>query len=72
MPKFRSALIIAVVAVIMVGIGAKLIFITARTAEADSHSIKNVSVNVSAMHQNTKNLPVQTFHDMSLVFPDGN
>lgn len=56
---------IAVVAAILVGVGVKLIFFTAPTAEADSLSIKSVSVDVSQLHQNVKNLPVQKFHDMS-------
>jgi hypothetical protein len=61
----------AVVAVILVGVGVKLIFFTARTAEADSLSIKSVGVDISQLHQNVKNLLVQKFHDMSLVFSDG-
>jgi len=67
----RAHHVIAVVAVILVGVGVKLIFFTAPTAEADSLSIKSVGVDVSQLHQNVKNLPVQKFHDMSLVFPDG-
>ncbi len=63
--------VIAVVAVILVGVGLKLIFLTAPTAEADSLSITSVGVDVSQLHQNVKNLPVQKFHDMSLVFPGG-
>jgi hypothetical protein len=64
----RAHLVIAVVAVILVGVGVKLSFFTAPTAEADSLSIKSVGVDVSHLHQNVKNLPVQKFHDMSLVF----
>ena len=67
----RAHHVIAVVAVILVGVGVKLIFFTAPTAEADSLSIKSVGVDVSQLHQNVKNLPVQKFHDMSLVFPGG-
>jgi hypothetical protein len=62
---------IAVVAVILVGVGVKLIFFTAPTAEADPLSLKSVGVDVSQLHQNVKNLPVQKFHDMSFVFSDG-
>jgi hypothetical protein len=65
----RAHHLIAVVAVILVGLSAKLIFFTAPTAEADSLSIKGAGVDVSQLHQNVKNLPVQKFHDMSLVFP---
>jgi hypothetical protein len=67
----RTHHVIAVVAAILVGVGVKLIFFTAPTAEADPLSIKSVGVDVSQLHQNAKNLPVQTFHDMSLVFPGG-
>jgi len=58
------------VAALLVGISAKLIFFSAPTAEADSLSIKGAGMDVSQLHQNAKNLPVQNFHDMSLVFPD--
>ena len=68
----RAHHVIAVVAVILVGVGVKLIFFTAPTAEADPLSIKSVGVDVSQLHQNVKNLPVQKLHDMSLVFPGGN
>src|SRR6266571_4474031 len=65
----RAHHVIAVVTVILVGVGVKLIFFTAPTAEADPLSIKSVGVDVSQLHQNVKNLPVQKLHDMSLVFP---
>jgi hypothetical protein len=67
----RAHHVISVVAVILVGIGVKLIFFTAPTAEADPLSLKSVGVDVSQLHQNLKNLPVQKFHDMSFVFSDG-
>jgi hypothetical protein len=67
----RAHHVIAVVAVILVGFGVKLIFFTPQTAEADSRSIKSMAVDVSQLHQNVRNLPVQKFHDMSVVFPDG-
>jgi hypothetical protein len=60
---------IAVVALILVGFGAKLFFFSARTAEADIR-IKGVSLDVSHMHEN-KNLQVQTMHDMTFVYFDG-
>ena len=65
----RAHHVIAVVAVILVGVGVKLIFFIAPTAEAESLSIKSVGMDVSQLHQNVKNLPVQKLHDMSLVFP---
>jgi hypothetical protein len=65
----RAHHVIAVVAVILVGVGMKLIFFSAPTAEADPLSIKSVGVDVSQLHHNVKNLPAQKFHDMSFVFP---
>ena len=66
----RAHHVIAIVAVILVGVGAKLIFFPVPTAEADLFSIKSVGMDVSQLHQNAENLPVQKFHDLSLVFPE--
>ena len=67
----RAHHVIAVVAVILVVVGAKLNFFAAPTVEADTLSSKSMSMDISQMHQNTNNLPVQKFHDMSFVFSDG-
>jgi hypothetical protein len=67
----RAHHVIAIVAVILVGVGVKLTFFAAPTAEAESLFVKSVSLDISQMHQNTKNLPVQKLHDMSFVFSDG-
>ena len=67
----RAHHVIAVVAVVLVGLGVKLIFFTPQAAEAVSLSIKTVGVNISQLHQSVKNLQVETFHDMSLVFSGG-
>jgi hypothetical protein len=67
----RAHRVIAVIAAILVGVGVKLIFFTAPAAEADTLSIRTVGVDVSQFHRNVESLPVQTFHDMSLVFADG-
>jgi len=66
----RAHHVIAIVAVILVGVGVKLIFFPVPTAEADLLSIKSVGMDVSQLHQNAENLPVQKFHDLSLVFPE--
>ena len=63
--------IIAAVAVILIGIGVKLIFFWAPTAEATILSVKSPSMDISELHRNTKNLPVQKIHDMSFVFSAG-
>jgi hypothetical protein len=65
----RAHHVIAVVAAILVGVGVKLIFFAAPIAEADTLAIKSVGVDVSQLHRNVGDVPVQTFHDMSLVFP---
>ena len=63
--------IIAAVAVILIGFSVKLIFFWAPTAEANLLSVKSVSMDISEMHRNTKNVPVQKIHDMTFVFADG-
>jgi hypothetical protein len=65
----RAYHLIAVVAVILVGIGVKLPVFAAPIAEADSRSIESLSVAIPRMHHGIKNIQVQKFHDMSLVFP---
>jgi hypothetical protein len=65
----RAYHVIAVVAVILVGIGVKLPFFTAPIAEADWRSIISLSADISQMHHSIQNIQVEKFHDMSLVFP---
>jgi hypothetical protein len=60
---------VAVIAVILVGIGVKLPFFATPIAEADSRFSNGIGADVSQMHQNSKNVPVQEFHDMTFVFP---
>ena len=67
----RAHHVIAVIAAILIGVGVKLIFFAAPIAEADTLAIGSVGVDVSQLHRNVESLPVQTFHDMSLVFSDG-
>ena len=57
------------VAIVLVCVGAKLTFLAAPIAEADSRSIAGASVDVSRMQQNIENLQVQEVHDMTFVFP---
>ena len=61
---------IAIVAVILVGFGLTLIFSSAPIAVADARVLKSVSMDISEMQQNAKNLPVEKFHDMTFVFPE--
>jgi hypothetical protein len=57
---------IAVVAVILIGSGVKLLFFSAPAAEADMHGVKNGSMNVLQLHIDypyIKNLPVLDVKD---------
>ena len=62
---------IAIVTVILVGFGLKLVLSSAPIVAADVGSTKRVSIDVSEMHQNIKNLPVEKIHDMTFVFSNG-
>ena len=66
----RTRHVIAIVAIVLAGVGVKQTFFTAPPAEAGWLSIKSVGLDVSQLHQNV-NLPVQQFHDMSFVFSGG-
>jgi hypothetical protein len=63
--------IIAAVAVVLVGFGVKLIFFSEPPAEAKLLSVNSVSMDISEMQRNAKNLSTQKFHDMTFVFPEG-
>jgi hypothetical protein len=62
--------IIALVAVVLIGFGVKVIFFSAPTAEASLLSVKRMSMDVSEMQRSTKSLPVQKIHDMTFIFSD--
>lgn len=59
---------IAVVAVILVGFGLKLISFPSPIAASDVDSTNRVRIDVSEMRQKVGNLPVENFHDMTFVF----
>jgi hypothetical protein len=61
---------IAVVTIILAGFGLKLIFFEP-IAAAGVGSAERVSMDISEMHHQIKNLPVENFHDMTLVFSTG-
>ncbi len=70
----RAHHIIAVVAVLVIGLGVKQYFFPPIKAVADIHTIPSASMNVLQMHidhPNKKDLPAQKMRDMSVVFPDG-
>jgi predicted acyltransferase len=65
----RARLAIAIAAVLLVGFGLKLIFFSAPIAEADA-GFKRVSMDISAMHRNIMDLPVEKIDDMTFVSSD--
>lgn len=66
----RAQHVIAVIAVVLVGVGVKLISF-APTADADALTIRSAGVDVFQLHQKIKNLPVLKVRDMSVIFPGG-
>jgi hypothetical protein len=62
---------IAVVTIFLAAVGLKLIFFSSPIASADVGSAKRASIDVSEMHRQIKNLPVEHFHDMTFVFSNG-
>jgi len=62
----RSHQIVAIATVLAVGLGAKLLFFSSPTAEANVDALNSVRMDISQMHQNSKNLPVQKIDDMSV------
>ena len=67
----RTHPVVAVVTLILVGVGIKLTFFSAPIAAADVGSTKSVSIDVSGMHHAIKSLPAENFHDMTFVFSSG-
>ena len=69
----RAHHVIAVVAVLIIGLGAKQYFFPPMQAEADIHAVPSASMNVLQMHidhPNRNNLPTQKMHDMTFVYSD--
>ena len=67
----RAHHVIAVVAVLVIGLGAKQFLFPPTQAEADA--VQSASLNVFQMqidHPNKKDLPAQTMRDMSVVFSE--
>ena len=63
---------IAIAAVILIGLGIKLFFFAAPTAEANIYAVPKVNVLKTQIDRvDTKNLPVQKMHDMTFIFSDG-
>jgi len=67
----RAHHVIAVVAVLVIGLGAKQFLFPPKQADADT--VQSASLNVFQMqidHPNKKDLPAQTMRDMSVVFSE--
>jgi hypothetical protein len=61
---------IAVVAIILIGLGLKLTLFSAPPADADTRAVESLHIDVSQLQQNIKNLPEQKMHDMTFVFSE--
>ena len=69
-PSIRTHHVLAVVAVLVIGLGAKQYFFPPIKAEANIQAVTSARISVLQMHRdiNVKNLPVQKMHDMTFVF----
>jgi hypothetical protein len=65
--------IIAVIAVLIIGIGAKQFLFPPKQADADILAITSASMNILQMHSeiDMKTLPQQKMNDKTFVFADG-
>jgi hypothetical protein len=61
----RKHHVIAVVAVLLIGLGVKQFFFPPKEAVAESHA---GNMNIRQMHLDHPNLPSQKMHDMTFVF----
>ena len=68
----RSHHVIAVVAILIIGLGVKQFLFPPKRAEADMQAIPSASMNVAQMHGDIdlKTLPVQKMNDKTFIFTD--
>ena len=68
----RAHHVLAVVAVLVVGLGAKQFFFPVTEAEANLHAVPSASVNVLQMHRDidTKSISVKKMNDKTFIFTD--
>lgn len=67
----RAHHVIAVFAVLIVGLGAKQFLFSFTPAEANLHAVSHVAtMQMHIDHQNIDKLPVHKMHDMSFVYSD--
>ena len=69
----RAHHVIAVVAVLVIGVGAKQFLFPPKQADADTIVVPSASMNVLQMHSeiDMKTLPQQKMKDKTFVFADG-
>ncbi|HEY5504447.1 MAG TPA: hypothetical protein VIK28_04750 [Sedimentisphaerales bacterium] len=70
-PSIRTHHVLAVVAVLIIGLGAKQYFFPPITAEANLRAVP--AINILQMHRdiNMQNLSVQKVHDKTFIFVEG-
>jgi len=61
----RKHHVVAVIAILLIGLGVKQFFFPPKAADADTNAS---TMNVLQMHIDHPNLPVQKIHDMTFVF----
>ncbi len=69
----RAHYVITVIALILIGLGAKQFFVPAMVAQGDIEATASANLNVLQMqidNPNIKGLPVQKTNDMTFVFSD--
>ena len=68
----RAHHVITVVAVLVIGLGAKQFLFPPKQADANINAVPSASVNVLQMHRDidTKSLPVQKMNDKTFIFTD--
>ena len=68
----RAHHVITVVAVLVIGLGAKQFLFPPKQADAETNAVSSASVNVLQMHRDvdTKSLPVQKLNDKTFIFTD--
>lgn len=64
----RARHVIAIVAVLVIGLGTKLFLFPPKKAQADMSATANMNILQAHRDIDMQNLPVQKMHDMTFVF----
>ena len=68
----RVRYVVAIAAILVIGLGARVVTSSVSGAHAYLEARTNDSMNVLQMHRdypNMKNVPLQKVHDMTFIFP---